>query len=237
RPGDLLAQIRFQRGEPLLTDGDTAEALDQQPIIIHRRGDAMHAADLRVASGIFLSVHLTDSRDITIGYRARKNTPPIDLRAPGTLSVRRHWERLYSQSSAPMILQPDEFYIFSSQELVRIPPAFCAEMVPFDAGSGELRTHYAGFFDSGFGYAPNGDPATSAAAVVLEIRNRDVPFLLEEGHPLFRVTLLRNTALPGIVYGAGSGSSYQGQRLRLSKQFRSTDDDDAPGQGRLDFAG
>ena len=36
------------------------------------------------------------------------------------------------------------------------PPEYCAEMVAFDASNGEVRTHYAGFFDSGFGYAPEG---------------------------------------------------------------------------------
>ncbi len=44
-----------------------------------------------------------------------------------------------------MILEPDDFYIFASRELVRLPPEYCAEMVPFDAGSGEVRTRLRGF--------------------------------------------------------------------------------------------
>ena len=49
----------------------------------------------------------------------------------------------------------------------------------FDASSGELRTHYAGFFDSGFGYAPGRPAEESAAAVVLaELKTTTV--LLEE---------------------------------------------------------
>jgi dCTP deaminase len=54
---------------------------------------------------------------------------------------------------------------------------------------------------------------------VLEIRTHDVPFLLEHGQPLFRVEFMRNEARPDVLYGR-SGSHYQGQSLRLAKQFR-----------------
>jgi dCTP deaminase len=105
-----------------------------------------------------------------------------------------------------------------------------------------VRTHYAGFFDSGFGYTPGRPPGEDAAAVVLEVRSRDVPFLIEDGQPLFRVNLLRNTEEPDLIYGSGLSSSYQAQRLRLSKQFTGSfdrEDDDAcpdPTQPRLDFS-
>ena len=62
---------------------------------------------------------------------------------------------------------------------------------------------------------------------MLEIRNRDVAYLIEEGQPLFRLLLLRNAAVPALVYGAGASSHYQSQRLRLSKQFRPGDSETA----------
>ena len=43
-----------------------------------------------------------------------------------------------------------------SDEAVTIPPDLAAEMTAYDPTSGELRTHYAGFFDPGFGYDPDG---------------------------------------------------------------------------------
>lgn len=228
RPGDCLAQIRFQVGEPRFTDRETEMILDNEEIVLDPDMRPLRSTDLRISNGMFLSVRLTGPFDSTIGYKARKNTPPIDLRAIGAAPIRRYWERLYWRPSAPIILEPDEFYIFSSRELVRLPPQYCAEMVPFDASSGEMRTHYAGFFDSGFGYAAGAPPAQNAAAVVLEIRNRDVPFLIEEGHPLFRLLLLRNTEPPALLYGAEMGSNYQAQRLRLSKQFQAPEEDELP---------
>ncbi|HZT43255.1 MAG TPA: 2'-deoxycytidine 5'-triphosphate deaminase [Chthonomonadaceae bacterium] len=227
RPGDSLGQIRFQAGDPQFTDLETQAILDREEIVLGPDLQPLRSTDLRLANGVFLSVRLTGPIDSTIGYRARKNTPPIDLRAIGTVPIRRYWERVYGRPSAPVILEPDEFYIFSSRELVRLPPEFCAEMIPFDASSGELRTHYAGFFDSGFGYAAGAPPAQNAAAVVLEIRNRDVPFLIEEGHPLFRLLLLKNTEPPESLYGAEMGSNYQAQRLRLSKQFQPPEEEES----------
>ena len=49
-------------------------------------------------------------------------------------------------------------------------PEFAAEMVVYDAGAGEIRTHYAGFFDPGFGF---GDGSVLGTKVVMEVRARE----------------------------------------------------------------
>jgi deoxycytidine triphosphate deaminase len=121
------------------------------------------------------------------------------------------------KAEAGQVLEPEQFYIFSTRERLRIPPDVCAELVAFDATKGELRTHYAGFIDSGFGWSAS--DRAQGARLVLEIRTHDVPFLLEHGQPLFRIEFMRNEAEPDILYG-GAGSSYQMQGLRLAKQFR-----------------
>ena len=238
RMGDSLAQIRFQTGNPHLTRDETVALLDNEHLILDPNLQTLRARDLPVTSSLVLSISLPKKNEVTIGYQARRNTPPIDLRAIGAARVSYYWDRIYG-GSKPVILEPDEFYIFASRELVRLPPAYCAEMVAFDASSGEVRTHYAGFFDSGFGYGANRSPDETAAAVVLEVRSRDVPFLIEDGQPLFRVHLLHSTEPPDMLYGSGLGSNYQGQRLRLSKQFTGTpdiDDEPATAQPRLDFS-
>lgn len=237
RPGDCLAQVRFQHGNAQFTDSETAALMDETEIVLSHTRQPIRSKNLRISSGMFLSVRLSGEADVTIGFKARRNTYPIDLRAVGGASIRQYWERLHWRPSAPVILEPDEFYIFASRELVRLPPEYCAEMVPFDAGSGEVRTHYAGFFDSGFGYGRGLPAAQTAGAVVLEIRNRDVPYLIEEGQPLFRLLLLRTADVPNVVYGADASSHYQSQRLRLSKQFRASDgESEEPGQGQEKLA-
>ena len=117
------------------------------------------------------------------------------------------------------MLEPEQFYIFATRERLAIPPDVCAELVAFDATKGELRTHYAGFIDSGFGWSPDGSPG---AKLVLEIRTHDVPLLLEHGQLLFRLEFMANEADPSALYGA-TGSNYQMQGLRLAKQFAQGD--------------
>ncbi len=238
RAGDSLAQIRFQRGDPRLSKQEIAELLDGDDILLDRDLRTLRSDEIQINSGMVLSVNLPVKGD-TVGYQARRNTAPIDLRGVGIAPVRHFWNRIYGDNR-PVVLEPDEFYIFASRELVRLPPMYCAEMVAFDASSGEVRTHYAGFFDSGFGYADGSDPKRSAASVVLEVRSRDVPFLIEDGQPLFRVNVLRSTEQPDMLYGSGTGSHYQSQRLRLSKQFNYTADEEEESavspQGFLDFS-
>ena len=61
------------------------------------------------------------------------------------------------------MLQPDVFDSLISSEGVSIPPDYAAEMLAHDPTAGELRTHYAGFFDPGFGYSPGKNSVTGAA--------------------------------------------------------------------------
>ncbi len=99
-----------------------------------------------------------------------------------------------------------------------MPLTCAAEMVEFDAGSGELRTHYAGFFDPGFGYGKKGEIKGTKA--VLEVRPHDVPFIIEDGQFLFKMKYEKMSEKPDIWYGSEIGSNYHDQTLRLAKQFR-----------------
>jgi dCTP deaminase len=82
---------------------------------------------------------------------------------------------------------------------------------------GEFRVHYAGFFDPGFGYYGAAEGVTRA---VLEVRSHEVPFMVEDGQIVGRLVYEKLLEEPEKLYGASIGSSYQGQGLMLSKQFR-----------------
>src|SRR5207249_807624 len=82
---------------------------------------------------------------------------------------------------------------------------------------GEFRVHYAGFFDPGFGYAGAGGKGSRA---VLEVRSREVPFILEHGQIVGRLVYEKMLARPDALYGQRIGSNYQAQGLKLSKHFR-----------------
>ena len=117
-----------------------------------------------------------------------------------------------------IILDPGAFYILVSREAVTIPPDHAAEMAPYLAMVGEFRVHYAGFFDPGFGHGSAGGKGSRG---VLEVRCHEAPFVLEHGQVVGRLVYERMCARPDRLYGSGIASNYQGQGLKLAKQFRS----------------
>ena len=141
----------------------------------------------------------------------------IDVERRAAYDVGEFWEPIVARLDRSLILDPDEFYILASTEAVQVPPDYAAEMVPFDPLVGEFRVHYAGFFDPGFGYAGAGG---LGARAVLEVRSREVPFILEHGQVVGRLVFEKMLARPDQLYGAGIGSNYQAQGLKLSKHFR-----------------
>jgi dCTP deaminase len=215
RRGDSLGQLRLARGTPAVPASELRERqASSRPLCRWSDGSPAPVAE-DVPAGTLLSVDLQEPSPC--GYLARRYLPPIDL-ARRNLPADRYWVPLPPAPDDGYVLEPEQFYVFATRERLLVPPDLCAELVAFDATKGELRTHYAGFIDSGFGWDLGGN--APGAKLVLEIRTHDVPFLLEHGQALFRVEFMRNEAVPDVLYG-DSGSNYQMQGLRLAKQFSS----------------
>jgi dCTP deaminase len=154
-----------------------------------------------------------------IGWRAKKNTKRIDLERRD-YDPHDFWEPIYSRADRSLILDPSEFYILMTKEAIAVPPDYAAEMVPYDTRAGEFRVHYAGFFDPGFGWNAQTGQAGSSRGV-LEVRSHEVPFLLEHGQIVGWLRYERMAQAPATLYGQEIKSNYQGQSLKLAKQFRS----------------
>ena len=217
RTGTRLNQLRFRRtrGEnprpitvadwkALLTEGQVADS----SALGERTGMLPFTIDLRGAG----------AADALIGWRAKKHARRIDLdrRDYDPLDF---WEPLRFHKESSLILDPDEFYILVTKEAIAVPPEFAAEMLPYDTRAGEFRVHYAGFFDPGFGWDLRTRRAGSSRGV-LEVRSHEVPFLLEHGQTVGWLRYERMAERPDMLYGADTASNYQGQQLRLAKQFR-----------------
>jgi dCTP deaminase len=220
REGSRLSQMRFRHGDSTL-DGEALRAL-------HARERLVDAAEAVMGEGVAVSVDLAgfamsaarrgqaDGGSI-VGYRAKRHTGLIDVDRRDGYGIDEFWEPVIARSERDLILDPDEFYILASKEAVQVPPDYAAEMVPFDPLVGEFRVHYAGFFDPGFGYVGAGG---RGARAVLEVRSREVPFILEHGQIVGRLVFEKMLARPERLYGSGIGSNYQAQGLKLSKHFR-----------------
>jgi len=207
RAGSRLSQIRFRRGAATLDPAALASLHAAERLVDDDNAD--------VSEGIAVGVDLAGFGSL-IGYRAKRHTGVIDVDHRAGYEVADFWEPI-SAREGKLILDPDEFYILASKQAVQVPPDYAAEMVPFDPLVGEFRVHYAGFFDPGFGYAGAGG---KGARAVLEVRSREVPFILEHGQIVGRLIYERMLARPDKLYGEGIGSNYQAQSLKLSKHFK-----------------
>lgn len=170
-----------------------------------RRGSPQNVSDLIV------SIDMEAGDGNPVGWRAKHHAGLIDLRAIGAHEVADFWEPLFPHKGR-LVLNPEDFYILASRESVSVAASQAAEMAPVAPELGEFRAHYAGFFDPGFGTNAGGSRA------VLEVRSRDVPFILEHGQPVAKLVYEDMAADPQAVYG-GKSSNYQGQKLKLSKHF------------------
>jgi dCTP deaminase len=216
RTGQRLNQLRIRHGHTVLPDQDILRLHDSTPVLFNSDGSALSMDEMKVNNGLFMSVNLQEKDGQLVGYKARKHRDLIDLENINHYSVDDFWEPVYARPDDHLILEPEAFYIFASKERCRIPEHLAAEMIAYDTGSGELRTHYAGFFDSGFG----GSVSDQGARAVLEVRSHDVPFLIEDGQTFCSMQFEPNTEVPAFTYGDDFKSNYQGQGLKLGKHFK-----------------
>ncbi len=216
RRGSRLTQLRFQRGRPVMPASEVQSRYD--------RGDLLRVDGARLPLREAMVAVTADlngcGADAVAGFRAKKNTNKIDIDRTNFYDPCDFWEKMPA-ADGRIYLDPGEFYILGTREEVGVPPQLVAEMVPFDPISGEFRTHYAGFFDPGFGWI---DGQARGSRAVLEVRSYGVSFTLEHAQI---IGWLRYAPIaggrPDKVYGTDLASSYQGQGLALSKHFRPFD--------------
>ena len=215
--GSRLTQLRLRRGRSEVAPDDLLR-LHEESRLIDGSVDPIEIAEHQSLS---LRLDLAgDDMNGVVGWRARHHAGIIDVDKPDNYDPADFWEPVSARGGG-IILNPDDFYILATREAVTVPPDYAAEMVAYDTLVGEFRVHYAGFFDPGFGWDPKNVAVGSRG--VLEVRSHDVPFLLEHEQVIGRLRYERLTARPEKIYGSGIGSHYQGQGLKLAKQFKNPD--------------
>lgn len=210
RKGSRLSQLRIRRGSPPATDQSMRRLLQEHQVV-----ESISEAEIRAGVPVTVDVRGEKTGGL-IGYRAKSHAGLIDIDLVRHYEVADFWEPVVAPRRGGLVLDPADFYILASREAVLVPPAYAAEMVAYDTLVGEFRVHYAGFFDPGFGHA---EAKGEGSRAVLEVRSYEVPFVIEDGQIVGRLTYERLTALPNRLYGSGVKSNYQGQGIALSKHF------------------
>ena len=218
RSGLALNQLRLISGNAQVSDAEIRQVHNTDGILF-RNGAALDRRDVRAHGGLFVGLDLTTRDSDAVGYRARLNSDLIDMALVNHYDPAHYWDPVVPETGNRVVLEPEQFYLLISDEAIRIPPNLAAEMTAFDPTSGELRTHYAGFFDPGFGY--DDDLLRGAGSrAALEVRAHDVPFMVEHRQRVCKLTFERMAEEPSVLYGRALRSHYQGQESTLSKHFR-----------------
>lgn len=215
--GDALNQLRLFNADTRLNTSEHGILYDRFTLCYDKNGNAIPSSEIEKDrnGGITLTVDL--DRDL-VGYKCaasggklldydRRDLDPMDF-----------FEPIYRPKDGRLILRRDEFYILVTREFLRVPPDFAVEMVAYDTSKGEFRSHYAGFFDPGFGWGNEGDG--KGTICVLEVLPYDNDFILRDGQPICKMVYERLATTPDMIYGRDIGSHYQFQNgPKLSKHF------------------
>lgn len=223
RVNELLSlnQLRLAVGDARVSDAALRAIHDDVPLLYREspgsNPEPVPTREIAIADGLFLSLDLKGPRRRIVGYRAKRHSHRVDMSQIRQYDWRDYWEPVNPERGGRIVLDPEVFYLLLSAERVCVPPDYAAEMMAYDPTAGELRTHYAGFFDPGFGY--DGAEHSWGSKAALEVRARDVPFMVEDGQPICKLAFERMIERPDRLYGDDVGSNYQGQETMLSKHF------------------
>lgn len=215
--GTTLNQARFLIGDNRLMDLELSMLHQRVGLVFDGNGQKLPP---QLDRGILLTADLSTE---TVGFRARHTEEIVDLTSAEPHRAEEFFEPVYAQRGE-LMLKRNEFYIMSTCEYLRVPPNFAVEMVAYDIHSGEFRSHYAGFFDPGFGYGAEGE--FNGTPAVLEVDpHEDV--IIRHGQPICKMVYEYLIKDPERIYGVGIGSHYMHQRGpqlgRLFSQFASQD--------------
>jgi dCTP deaminase len=150
-----------------------------------------------------------------VGLRALPNLEPVDFDVRDAYDSRLFWAPVEPEVDGAVLIQADQFYLFSSLERVALPADHAAIMVPRNSIIGEFLFHYAGFFDPGYG-TPRGAPFG------LAIRSRWSSFYLNQEQMVARLIYEPLLEPSQRTYGSEVNSSYDTRPFPMAKQFRTT---------------
>lgn len=219
KPGISLSQIRFFNHDTRF-DEKELEFFFERDKLLWYKDKLLSYEEVKIKDydgSLILTIDLSGEM---VGYECRGSSKVLDFTAKDRYLPEEFFEPL-KISSKTALLKKDSFYILRTREAVRVPLHFSSEIIPMDERSGEFRTHYAGFFDPGWGWGVSGEGKGRVA--VLEIR----PFsdvLLRDNQPVAKFRFEKMIEVPTASYDALPDSSYNSQieetLPRLSKHFK-----------------
>ena len=223
--GERLNQMRFFTEDARLTEREYQFNNGRYGFLRDAQGNVLPQSDVITKRGVTMSIDL--ECDDVIGYKCSPTTSRVLDYSRRDYNPLEFFEPIPRPRDGQFVMKKDEFYIFVTQEGIRVPPELAVEMAPYDVSKGEFRSHYAGFFDPGWGYGKDGE--TLGTPAVLEVFTHDNDFILRHGQPICQMVYEILTSPAEVVYGDQSlvNHYYRQTGPRLSKHFKVEPDEPA----------
>jgi dCTP deaminase len=207
--GLSLVQGRLKNvGDEPLNSNEITDLHMESGILLNNDGAPLNQKDLMVRdSELFLHIDL--KREI-VGFSAKSTiTQALDLTKDDAHEPDDYWVPIRRPKNGELVLVPGIFYLLVTRERTRIPSRVCGQIPSYSPTIGEVRTHYAGFFDPGFG-------GIHGSSCVLEMRARDTPFTFTDGQAVCSMNFERMSQVPTQLYAG----NYDQSGPSLSKHFK-----------------
>lgn len=216
--GDRINQMRFYQGEARLSSAEHRELFEKYHLLRGLDGALIPTSEDYVGRGVTMTIDLHSQE--RIGWRAKTAPEAVLDTAAFDHDPKAFFEEIARPQADELVLHPGDFYILSTRERILTPPVYSTEMVSYDASKGEFRSHFAGFFDPGWGWREKEEERGTIA--VLEVECYGHPFVLRDGQPICLMVYERMTEVPEKLYGVDLKSNYASQQgPKLAKWFTS----------------
>lgn len=218
--GDRVNQIRFFYGNAKLNALEHQFLYDRYHVLRTADGRAVPPGDALQGDGVTMTIDLLGAGrgDKIIGWRSHPGAWNVLDTHKANHNPRDFFEPILRPDTGELTLTPGTFYILNTKEKIIVPPEYALQMASYDPSKGEFRSHFAGFFDPGWGW--HDDDSKRGAAAVLEVEAFGQESVIRDGQPICLMVYERMLSAPTKLYGADLKSNYHMQTgPRLAKWF------------------
>ena len=212
-----ISQIRLFNDDTRFTEMMFLDQMHKDSLVYHSDARVYSYDSLKMKDGDGSMLMTIDLSTDIVGYEARGTHKVLNLGAAnGSIDPTDFFTPIYRNGDT-LHLKKGAFYILSTKEYLRVPPYLASEMVDMDSRTGEFRSHYAGFFDPGWGCDMDGNG--KGRPMTLEVR----PFediMISHQQPIGKVRFEKMSQIPERHYDMMNSNYLKQSGPKLAKQFR-----------------
>ena len=217
-PADFpITQVKFNSELGYLNESELKIEWNKETPIYHldTRPYKYESFKMKDTDGsILLTIDLSTE---IIGYESNGIKKVINLGdANASVDATEYFNTIYKNGKS-ILLKKDNFYILSTKQALRIPPHLTSEMIDMDSRIGEFRSHYAGFFDPGWGYMESGEGV--GRPLTLEVRPYE-DIMVSDGQPIGKIKFEIMSEIPDRHYDKRNSNYLKQSGPKLAKQFK-----------------